>query len=69
MSRSLTPSIYAILALYDAGELTEGQAVKLMNSGDRVSFRLCREQMHAEMKRLLEKDMAEHGWKFQPPKV
>lgn len=60
----LSTSIYAIVALYDAGELTEGQATKLMNCGDRVSWRLRREQIHAEMKELLAKDVESHGWKW-----
>ena len=60
----LSTSIYAIVALYDAGELTEGQATKLMNCGDRVSWRLRREQIHAEMKKLLTQDVESHGWKW-----
>jgi hypothetical protein len=60
----LSTSIYAIVALYDAAELTEGQATKLMNCGDRVSWRLRREQIHAEMKELLTKDVESHGWKW-----
>lgn len=59
----LTESIHAIVCLYEAGELTEGQATKLMNSGDRVNFRLTREVVLKEMKDLLAADMAEHGWK------
>lgn len=65
-SNPITESIYAIMFLYESGELTEGQATKLMNSGDRVSFRLAREKMMIEMKNRLAKDMELHGWKFQP---
>lgn len=60
----LTESIHAIVCLYDAGELTEGQATRLMNSGDRVSFRMTRERLIVEMKKMLAADMKAHGWEF-----
>jgi hypothetical protein len=62
----LTESIHAIVCLYEAGELTEGQATKLMNSGDRVSFRMTREKVLREMKDVLAADMKQHGWEWQP---
>ena len=56
--------MYAIVALFESGLLTEGQATKLMNCGDRVSWRLCREKILAEMKVALSKDMELQGWKW-----
>ncbi len=61
----LTESIHSIVCLYEAGELTEGQATKLMNSGDRVSFRIARENVLKEMKNALSADMKAHGWEWQ----
>lgn len=58
----LSLSIYSIIALHEAGELSEGQCVKLMNCGDRVSWRLLREKIYREMKRILQPDMARYGW-------
>ena len=60
----MTNSIYAIVALHAAEELSEGQCVKLMNITDRVSWRLAREKILAEMRDRLAKDMERHGWKW-----
>lgn len=62
----LTESIHSIVCLYESGELTEGQATKLINSGDRVTFRMTRQTVLEEMKQLLAADMATHGWKWNP---
>ncbi len=60
----MTASIYAIVALHALEELTEGQCVKLMNSPERVSYRLTREKVIAEMRERLREDMERHGWKW-----
>jgi hypothetical protein len=56
-------TIYAIVALYEAGKITEGQATKLMNCGDRVSWRLRREEILAEMFQTIKQDFESFGWK------
>ncbi len=61
----LTFSIYAIIALHEVGEITEGQAVKLMNSDSIVAYRIERQKIVAEMKRILTPDMERHGWKWE----
>ena len=60
----MTNSIYAIVALHGASELTEGQCVKLMNLGSRVEWRIVREQLLAEMRNRLAKDMKLNGWEW-----
>lgn len=49
----MTVSIYAIMALYEHGHITEGVACNLMNCSDIVSFRIRREEMFREMCRVL----------------
>jgi len=61
----MTESIYAIMFLYEAGELSEGQATKLMNNGSRLEFREARIKIAAEMKAKIQKDFESHGWKWQ----
>ncbi len=65
----MTASIYAIVALHALEELTEGQCVKLMNSPERVSYRLTREKVIAEMREKLVKDMERHGWKWPSKQI
>lgn len=59
----MSMSIYAIVGLYEAGRLTEGQATKLMNCGDRVSWRLRREEILEEMFQTIKQDFEAAGWK------
>lgn len=66
MSDRLTESIYAIVCLHAAGHLSEGQATRLMNSGDRVSFRITRDKILRELQGLLDEDMKREGWKWTP---
>lgn len=53
----LTLSAYAIIHLHETGQISEGQAVKLMNTPDVVSYRIVREHLEKEMAALLEKDI------------
>ena len=61
----LDHSIFAILCMYEAAELTEGQAVKLMNCEGRVEFRLLREKLLRNFRASLAADMKKHGWQWQ----
>lgn len=55
--------------MYEASELTEGQAVKLMNCGSRVEFRLLREKLHRNFRASLADDMKANGWEWQNAKA
>lgn len=59
----LTLSAMAIIHLHELGEITEGQAVKLMNCTDIVSYRLRKEELEREMRDGIAMDMKSHGWK------
>ena len=50
----LTVTIYAIMALYKHGHISEGQACKLMMCSDIVTFRMQREKMFREMCQVLD---------------
>jgi len=51
--------------MYEAEELTEGQAIKLMNCQSRVEFRLLREKLHRNFRASLAADMKANGWEWQ----
>lgn len=57
-------SIYAVLCMYEAEELTEGQATKLMNCPSRVEFRLLREKLLRNLRSSLAADMKANGWEW-----
>lgn len=50
----LTVTIYAIMALYEHGHISEEKACKLMMCSDIVTFRMQREKMFREMCQVLE---------------
>lgn len=52
----LALSAWAIVHLHEIGELSEGVAMKLMNSPDRVSYRLTREKCVKGMKAIIALD-------------
>lgn len=51
-------SCFAIVHLEDKNEISEGIAMRLMNSPDRVSYRLAREKVEREMREILAADLA-----------
>lgn len=62
-------TIFAVVCMYEAEELTEGQAVKLMNCPSRVEFRLLREKLHRNFRASLAADMKANGWEWQNDKL
>lgn len=59
---ALTISAVAVIHMHELSHLTEGQAVKLMNCADIVTYRLRREELVKELATGLQRDMANNGW-------
>lgn len=59
---ALTISAVAIIHMHELGFISEGQAVKLMNCPDIVTYRSRKYEVEKELAAGLDRDMTAQGW-------